>query len=351
MIDKLVKSVSSWLKTNDLNSDVLMSCRLRLARNISGFPFSTTISDEQKEQILKKVENAYPQLNIGKTLLFVRLNNLNPLDKFFLYERHLISKEMTKIKNAGVLFSEDETISVMINEEDHLRIQLLYGEFKPFALWEGLSMLDDRLNAFLPFAFDEELGYLTCCLTNIGCGFRIALLVHLPAIAWERQFDAFFKSTPVKKLNIRGLFGEGSQPVGSFFQISNMSSFGQSEGEIIEEMNKFLDALIKFERRTRQHILKTSKTILEDRISRSLGILKYAKQISLEESIELLSVLRFGIYTELISNISNDIFNELFLFTQPAHLQKYYQVQLPEQQINIKRAEFFREKLSSYLNN
>lgn len=350
MIDRLLKSVSLWLKTNDINSDILMSCRFRLARNISGFPFSTTISNEQKECILRKIENAVNQLNFGKALNFVRLDDLDLIDKLFLYERHLISKEMMKVKYAGVLFSEDETISVMINEEDHLRLQLLYGEFKPFALWEGLSLLDDQLNNVLPYAFDDELGYLTCCVTNLGCGFRITLLVHLPAIAWERQFDSFFRSTKMKKLNIRGLFGEGSQSVGSFFQISNMSSFGQSEGEIIEDMNKLLDDLVKFERRMRQHLLKTSKGIIEDRIYRAFGVLKYAKQISLEESIELLSIIRFGIYMELISSISVDIFNELFLFTQPAHLQKYYKSQISEQEINVKRAEFFKEKLLPYLN-
>lgn len=350
MIDKLLNTVSPWLKGNDVNSDILMSCRLRLARNISGFPFCTTISNEQREEILRKVENTAQQLNVGKTLNFLRLDDLNDIDKTFLYERHLISKEMIKVKYGGVLFSDDETISVMVNEEDHLRLQLLYGEFKPYSLWEGLSLLDDQLNGVLPYAFDDELGYLTCCITNVGCGFRIALLVHLPAITWERQSDSFFKTAKREKLNIRGLFGEGSKEVGSFFQISNMSSFGHSEGEIIDHMSKFLDNLVKFERKTRQHLLKVAKDIVEDRLHRAFGVLKYAKQISLEESLEMLSIIRFGIYTELISNISVDLFNELFLFTQPAHLQKIYKAQLSEQELNIKRAEFFRNKLTPFLN-
>lgn len=346
----MINTVSPWLKNNDANSDVLISCRFRLARNLSGFPFSTTITNEQKEFILKKIENIYPQLNIGKSLSFVRLDNLDPLDRLFLCERHLISKDMIKSKGAGVLFSEDESISIMINEEDHLRIQVIYGEFKPYALWEGLSMLDDQLNSFLPYSFREDLGYLTCCLTNVGCGFRIALLLHLPAMLWEKQFETFFKSIKIKQVNLRGVFGEGSQPIGSFFQVSNMSSFGQSEGEIINDMTKFLEEIIKYERKLRYNILKNSKEYLEDRIYRAFGVLKYARQISLEESLELLSVIRLGIYTEMISTISIDLFNELFLFTQPAHLQKYYKKHLSEKEINIKRAEFFKEKLLPYLN-
>ncbi len=350
LIDKFATTISPWLHNSSIDNDILISSRLRLARNIKGFSFSPTILKEHKENILKETEKIIDQLKINKPLHFIKLDDIDPLDKMVLFERRLISRELINISGAGVILSDDETISIMINEEDHFRIQILSGEFKPFVSWDELSMIDDRLNKFFPFAFDEELGFLTCCITNVGCGFRITLLIHLPAITLTKQLERFLKNVKFKGINIRGIFGEGSQPLGSFFQVSNQSSFGQSEGEIIETMSKFLDEIIKFERKIRQQIIKESKTTIEDRIYRTYGVLKYAKQISLEESIELLSIIRFGIFTEFISNISLDIFNSLFIFTQPAHIQKYYKEKLPENEINIRRAQFFKEKLGSLLN-
>ncbi|MFN7181520.1 MAG: ATP--guanido phosphotransferase [Planctomycetota bacterium] len=349
LISKLSSSVSPWLQNSGVDSDILISCRLRLARNIKGYPFSTSITKEQKESILRETEKVVEQLNIGKTLHFIRLDDLETFEKMLLFERHLISKELIGRAGSGVIISEDESISIIVNEEDHFRIQILSGLFKPFVLWEGLSMIDDQLNKFFPFAFDEELGYLTCCITNVGCGFRITLLVHLPAINLSRELESFLKNIKVKGVNIRGVFGEGSHPIGSFYQISNQSSFGQSEGEIIEDMGQFLDEIIKFERKLRQQIIKEAKVTLEDRIYRTYGVLKYAKQISWEESLELLSIIRLGIFTEFISNISVDLFNELFIFTQPHHLQTYYKEKLPPNELNVKRAQFFREKLAHIL--
>ena len=271
---------------------------------------------------------------------------MDNVDKQFLVERHLMSREQASKPNSkAVVIDNDEIISIMINEEDHLRLQVMKSGFDLLDAWEIMNRIDDALSKELSFAFSSEYGYLTACPTNTGTGMRGSVMLHLPALVMLRTIDKVLSAIAKLSFTTRGLYGEGTQAIGNFFQISNQISLGHNEDEIISNINGLIRQVIEHEETARGVLLKQQKTLLEDRVWRSLGILKNSFIISSQETTELLSMLRLGIDLNIIKDIDRRTVNELFILIQPAHLQKLESKKLNSQERDIKRASLIRSKL------
>ncbi len=346
-LNDLFNHTSEWLRGTGPNADIVISSRIRLARNLSAFPFPHWANKKQGEEVLAAVSsvvaNATPLAN---TTIF-RLADLDSVDKQFLVERHLMSVEHAqKSDSKAVIIDDEETVAIMINEEDHLRIQVMQSGFNLFEAWNHINTIDDALSAKLSFAFQGEWGYLTACPTNTGTGMRGSVMLHLPALVMTRSIDRVLAAISKLSFTTRGLYGEGTQATGNFFQISNQVSLGHSETEIIENINSLIRQIVEQENQAREVLFSKNKAALEDRISRSFGILKNARIISSQETIELLSMVRLGSDMGILKDMDRRRVNELFIITQPAHLQKLENKKLSSQERDFKRAELIRNRLS-----
>lgn len=345
-LDDLLNQTSEWLKGTGANSDIVISSRVRLARNLEKHLFSNWADKAGSEEVLKKVEAAVRQSNLLKTMMIIRLADLDVLDKQFLIERHLMSHEHVQKPNGKALIVDDqEIVAIMVNEEDHLRMQVMQSGFDLIEAWNIMNKIDDELSAKLNFAFSEEWGYLTACPTNTGTGLRGSVMLHLPALVITRQINKVLAAVGKLGFNTRGFYGEGTQATGNFFQISNLVSLGHMEDEIIENMNGLVRQIIDQERQARNVLIGQHKAMLEDKIARSLGVLMSAHIISSQETTDLLSMVRLGVDMGLIKDIDRRTVNELFIITQPAHLQKFEGKNLSAQERDAKRAEIIRNKL------
>jgi len=346
-LDDLLNHTSEWLKGTGPNSDIIISSRIRLARNLDKFAFPHWANKKQSEQALKTIEEVMPRVDYLKHATVFRLAELDSIDKQFLVERHLMSLEHAqKTDHKAVAVDDEEIVAIMLNEEDHLRMQVMQSGFNLFEAWNIINKLDDSLSKELSFAFSEDLGYLTACPTNTGTGMRGSVMLHLPALVMARQIDRVLSAISKLSFTTRGLYGEGTHASGNFFQISNQVSLGHSEDEVIESINSIIRQIIEQENQARDIMLSRNKSMLEDRISRSLGILKSAHIISSQETIELLSLVRLGCDLGMVKDINRSRINELFIIIQPAHLQKIENKKLSVQERDIKRAELIRKKLS-----
>ena len=346
-INDLLNHTSEWLKGTGPHSDIVISSRIRLARNLSKFPFPHWASAIQLGEILTKTSNAMAKVDMLKKSTLFKLADLDAIDKQFLVERHLMSIEHTqKTDQKAVLVDDEEIIAVMINEEDHLRIQLMQSGFNLFEAREIINRLDDALAKLLDYAYLADFGYLTACPTNTGTGMRGSVMLHLPALVMSRQIERVLAAISKLSFTTRGLYGEGTQASGNFFQISNQVSLGLGEDEIIENINGLIRQIIEQETQARQILLSKSREILEDRINRSLGILKSARIITSQETIELLSMVRLGSDLGMVKDIDRRTINELFIITQPAHLQKLENKKLSSEERDLKRAGLIRKKLN-----
>jgi len=345
-LDDLLTHTSEWLKGTGPNSDIVISSRIRLARNLDKFPFPHWANQKQGEEILQTVAQASSKIDYLKNTTNFTLTDLESLDKQFLVERHLMSREHAqKAGHKAVIIDSEEIISIMVNEEDHLRIQVMQSGFNLYEAWNIINRIDDCLAKELSFAFMADWGYLTACPTNTGTGMRGSVMLHLPALVMMRQIDRVLAAIAKLSFTTRGLYGEGTQASGNFFQVSNQVSLGQSEEEIIENINSLIRQIVEQENQARAALLSRNGAVLEDRINRSLGILKSAHIINSQETIELLSLVRMGCDLGIIKDIDRRTINELFIITQPAHLQKIMKKKLSTQERDIKRAEIIRNKL------
>jgi len=345
-LDDLLNHTSEWLKGSGPHSDIVISSRIRLARNLDKVPFPHMADKEQGEQLLQTVQEAIQRINYPKNIAIFKLADLDSVDKQFLIERHLMSYEHAqKSDQKAVAVDQDEILSVMINEEDHIRCQLMQSGFNLHEAYQIIDKVDDLLAKELPFAFLHDWGYLTACPTNTGTGMRGSVMLHLPALVMTRQIERVLAAISKLSFTTRGFYGEGTQAAGNFFQISNQVSLGHSEEEIIDNINGLIRQIIEQESQTRELLLSKNKAMLEDRVYRSYGILKNAYIISSEETIELLSMVRLGSDLGILKDIDRGIINELFITTQPGHLQKVESKKLSSQERDIKRAELIRTKL------
>ena len=346
-LNELLNHTSEWLKGTGPNSDIVISSRIRLARNLDNLAFPHWANKKQGEEALETIKEAIAKVDYLKQAIVFNLAELDSLDRQLLVERHLMSHEHAqKTNHKAIAIDNEEIAAIMINEEDHLRMQVMQSGFNLFEAWSIINKIDDCLAKELSFAFLPDWGYLTACPTNTGTGMRGSVMLHLPALVMTRAIDRVLAAIAKLSFTTRGLYGEGTQASGNFFQISNQVSLGHSEEEIIENINGLIRQIIEQENQAREVMLSKNKSLLEDRINRSFGILKNAHIISSQETIELLSMVRLGSDLGLIRDIDRSRINELFIITQPAHLQKLENKKISSQERDIKRAALIRSRLN-----
>lgn len=346
-LDDLINHASEWLKGTGPHSDIIISSRIRLARNLQGKLFPQWASRPQAEETMNMLKEAIQRVNYLKKTTFFRLLEMDNVDKQFLVERHLMSREQaSKPDSKAIVIDDEEIISIMLNEEDHLRMQVMKSGFDLLGAWEIMNTIDDALSKELNYAFSAELGYLTACPTNTGTGMRGSVMLHLPALVMLRTIDKVLSAIAKLSFTTRGLYGEGTQAIGNFFQISNQVSLGHNEDEIISNINGLIRQIIEHEEQARNMFLKQQRALLEDRVWRACGVLKNAYIISSQETTELLSMMRLGSDLGLVKDIDRRTINELFILIQPAHLQKLEGKKLNAQERDVKRAMIIRSKLA-----
>jgi protein arginine kinase len=346
ILDDLTHTSGEWLRGEGPESDIVVSSRIRLARNLADFPFSNRASAMQKGEIESLLRERVTKLDGSIRLQYLQVHSLEPLDRQFLVERQLISREhATGEGQRGVAIEARETRSVMINEEDHLRLQVLRSGFQLDESWEDINQLDDLIEQKVTYAFSEEFGYLTACPTNVGTGMRASVMLHLPALHLTKQIEKVFRALQKINLAVRGLYGEGTRASGDFYQISNQVTLGKAEGDILKEIREVIPQIISYERMSRNTLLRESRSLIQDKISRAYGTLRSATMMTSEETMDLLSSVRLGINLSLIEDLTIPAVNELFLQTQPAHLQKLQGASLDGEERNVARANYLRSKL------
>ncbi len=351
-IDSLTHTSGEWLRGTGPDSDIVISSRIRLARNLAQFPFPNRADDDAKAQIEEMLRSKLDQLQIGTALSYVDVARLETLDRQFLVERQLISREHAEGHGSrGVGIGDEENLSLMINEEDHLRMQVLRSGLALDDCWNAINRLDDALEEHVTYAFSDQLGYLTACPTNVGTGIRVSVMLHLRALVLTKEIQKVFQALQKINLAVRGLYGEGSQAMGDFYQISNQITLGRSEEQLINEIRDVVPNIIAYERRVRDAMVKENRQALHDQVSRAYGILKNAQTISSEETMHLLSSVRMGINLGLIDDLQIPTVNELFIYTQPAHLQKLRHEHLKSAERNVARAAYLRQRLNGHRSN
>ena len=351
-LDDLANTSGEWLKGSGPESDIVISSRIRLARNLANFPFISRTTDSDRTEIEKILHGRVDELQatgkVSSETLYVDVGELDDLDRRFLVERQLISREHAESQGArAVVIDQSERFSVMINEEDHLRIQVMQSGLNLAAAWQQINELDDLIEDRVTYAYSEFLGYLTACPTNVGTGVRVSVMLHLPALVITRQIEKVFKSLQKINLAVRGLYGEGSQATGDFYQISNQITLGLTEEELTKMVGDVVPMLIDYERQAREFLIRESHQTLHDRVSRAFGILRTAQTISSEETLHLLSSVRMGINLGLIGELEIPTVNKLFIHTQPAHLQKMSGLELDTSDRNVERATYLRQYLNT----
>lgn len=342
----LTSKCGEWLRGSGPESDIVISSRIRLARNLAQFPFIRRCNERDRANIEKLLHEKLDDIKELKSVMYLNVNDLADLDRQFLVERQLISRELAESDGArSVAIDTQEQYSLMVNEEDHLRIQLMKSGLDLQCAWDQIRAIDDRIEQRVSYAFHDRLGYLTACPTNVGTGIRVSVMLHLPALVITRQIDKVFRSLQKISLAVRGLYGEGSQAMGDFYQISNQITLGRTEEELIEQVGDVVPVLIDYERRAREYLVDESQNDLRDRVSRAYGILCSAQAISSEETMHLLSSVRMGINLGLIDNVAIPTINQLFIHTQPAHLQKIRGIELGTADRNVERAAYLQRHL------
>lgn len=322
-LERLSDSIGEWLRGTGPESDIVMSSRVRLARNLAHFPFVSRATDQDRVEIERMLRERIAGVPVGRGLDYIDVGHLEEIDRKFLVERQLISREHADAQGArGVAIDRAEQVSLMINEEDHLRIQCLHSGLDLQGAWEQIKAVDDQIDAVVPYAFHPRFGYLTACPTNVGTGIRVSVMLHLPALVITRQIDKVFRSLHKISLAVRGLYGEGSQAMGDFYQISNQTTLGKTEEELVQQVADVVPVLIDYERRAREFLVRETQHNVHDQVSRAYGILRTAQTITNEETMQLLSRVRMGVLLGLIGDVKIADINSLLVRTQPAHLQK-----------------------------
>ncbi len=341
-------TVSAWLSGTGAESDIVVSSRVRLARNIAGFGFVGTADDRQRGQVQRLAREHILAADPDLDLLWLELTELRPIERRLLVERHLISDQHAKgdAPRAVAIDQPDEQLSLMVNEEDHLRLQVIAPGLQLRETFDRIDATDDRLEARLDFAFSPRFGYLTACPTNVGTGIRVSVMLHLPALKMTREIEKVRRAAKAMSLAVRGFHGEGSEAVGDFYQLSNQTTLGRSEREILDQFERnIIPEIIRYERSARRRLLEGRRVTLEDQVQRALATLRSARLMKLDESLQLISQLRLGIATELVGDVPLLRANELMLLTQPGHLQRRVGRPLDQAERRVERASLMRALL------
>jgi len=347
---------AEWMQDSGPDSDVVVSSRIRLARNLDGFMFCNVADQIELMEISAMVERA--SIGIAESndsrlrdAYIVDLEDIDDIDRAFLMERRLISHDLAeKYVARKVIIDEKEIISIMINEEDHIRLQAIGSGLQIKQLWEIINVIDNNLGRRLSYSFSPDLGFLTACPTNVGTGLRVSVMFHLPALSTTREGKRILNSVANMGCAIRGIYGEGSRTIGAFYQISNEATLGQSEEEILERMRSIAFQILSREREERQFLMGRDRTKLEDIVLRAYATLTNAKIISSSESLELLSWVSLGVSLGIISGIKQNDISRLLILTRPAHLQKFEGERIDSRTRDIDRAEVISKILKSSSN-
>ncbi len=346
-ITRIYDNICDWMDGSGPLSDIVVSSRIRLARNVSGFVFSTQADDQQRDQLFHYLHDQIMETELKNDLWYLEMSRTTPLERSMLAERHLISGRLAEGNTGcGVALSHDESMAIMLNEEDHIRIQVLASGLQLEETYENINRIENLLEEKIEYSFSPRYGYLTTCPTNVGTGMRVSVMLHLPALKITGQIEKAFRAAREMRLAIRGLYGEGTEPIGDFYQLSNQTTLGKTEHQIIEQLvNLAVEPIVEYERQARNKLLKDRMAALDDKIHRAVGALTHARLISSEETSYLLSLLRLGVQLDRIKDIPLRTVNELFLLTQPAHLQHHYKQALDAGQRDELRARFIREHI------
>lgn len=342
----LQRPTSSWLVGRGPEQEVVISSRVRLARNLAAYPFPNRAGDKELGAIITEVGTAVQHLPTRAKYFFLSLTKLSPVDRQLLVEKHLTSRDhIREPRHRGIILRDDEGVSIMVNEEDHLRIQAL---FPGLQLEEALQLaedIDDQLERTVTYAYDETFGYLTACPTNTGSGMRASVMVHLPGLVMLNRVGKVFATISQLGLVTRGMYGEGTEALGNMFQISNQITLGRSEEELIAHLQAITRQVIEQERGARQELYREMGDHLVDRVFRAYGLLTHARLLSTKEAINLISDLRLGLDLNLLPNLNYHVLNELLVLCQPAFIQKIAGAQQSSRERDAKRAALIRERL------
>jgi len=343
---------TKWSQGGGDQSDIVISSRLRLARNIKDIPFPHKLSEDGQKEIINQVSLAISNLEkkTRRAYFYLILDELTPLQCKMLVEKHLISPQFAQSRiHSAFAIRQDEAVSIMVNEEDHLRIQCLLPAFALEDAWKLANEVDDALSEKLDFAFDEKLGYLTACPTNLGTGLRASAMLHLPALVMSKKADSLFSSLPKLGLTVRGIYGEGTSAIGNLFQLSNEITLGRSEEDIIIHLQSVVMQMVEQERQARRYIQKEHDAMLYDNIWRAYGILSQARSLDAQEMMERLSLLRFGLDLGIFAGITRQKINQLMIAGQDAFLQSATKGESNPQRLNWERAALVRKNLSDIM--
>jgi protein arginine kinase len=344
LVPREFRGPDAWNRKGQ-NSDVAISTRVRVARNIWGFPFPLRLDEEAKERLHRKLVEAIEGAGLASDLISLDLADIPEIQRQLLWERNLISREAMKLNgHRGVCWSATQQFSIMTVEEDHLRIQVLRaGLAAPEALHAAFEV-DARLDARLNYAWSKDLGFLTACPTNTGTGLRISVMLHVPALVRAGQMEKVNKACAEVGLTVRGHHGEGTKALGDVVQLSNQRTLGSTEEELLTNVQAMTGKVIEYERLMREKLLSESRNMLEDQVFRSLGTLRYARKLNFEETQSLLSTVRLGVHLNLLSGVPLEGLSELQILTQPGHLQALHDKPMDADDRDIARATWLRER-------
>ena len=346
-LEEFLNDASEFSGLGKTDDHVVMSSRVRLARNVNGRAFPGRAKKAGRVETCELIQPAVAGLSAMRGGYSESMDNLKAIEKQLLVERHHISREhAAKGAGSGLVLSKDETLSVMINEEDHLRMQALLPGLQVKQVWQKMDRFDTSLEKKLDFAFDAQLGYLTACPTNLGTGIRVSAMLHLPGLVLTDQVNQIVQAVTKLGHAVRGLYGEGTEALGHLFQVSNQMTLGESEADIIERIHKVVLQVIEHEENARQTLLRTKTKELYNHIGRAYGTLAHAHIVSSKETMNQLSLLRLGVKLELFKGLTTPMLDELFLLSQPAHMQELVGEKLSGEERDLHRADLLRKHLA-----
>lgn len=354
---RMFEAGTEWLRGEGGANDVVLSSRVRLARNLAGQPFVHKASEADLRLVLDVCRGAVEQATLGEKAVWVDLHESSPMERSLLLERHLISSHLAKGKLGPKRASGDwpraaafglpgERAGVMVNEEDHLRLQVMRSGFALHEAWAEADALDDQIEAGVDYAFSPRLGYLTACPTNVGTGVRFSVMLHLPALRMAGEIEKVKRAAADMSLAVRGFYGEGSEASGDFYQLSNQTTLGKSEQQLLEDLGeRIVPEVIEYERQSRRGLLEKRRWQIEDAVQRAFGVLRHARLLGVEEAMKLLSVARLGVALGLITETTIVDLHQLMLAVQPAHLQRAAEREMDQDERRRERARVVRARL------
>lgn len=346
-MEESLRQSDQWLNRKGPEEHVVVSSRARYARNLPQIPFPMRAKPEELRSVVERVQEAITRSSRFEEGVTFHLSQIKPIERNYLKEAHLISTEMEKgAENRLIMLSRDVKVAVMVNEEDHLRIFALETGFQPFEVLNRVVALEEELDRELHFAFSPKYGFLTACPTNTGTGLRISVMLHLPALSLAKKMQEIVKNMPQHGLTVRGFYGENSENLGDFFQVSNEVTLGKSEQEIVEILSRIVEDVIEREEQARRLLFEKNATVVDDEVWRAYGTLSHARVITSQEAVQMLSKLRLGIDRGYFGRFGHSELNKLIVEVQPGHLQCASGTPVGVEARDVLRAELLRNRLA-----